>query len=1401
ERYKRIYNSTHALLTAWVKANLSNTQDTIISMYYGNPTLSIQENPSVVWDANYRSVWHLNNDPTGIINDSTSNNFDGSSGGSMTQNDLVSAKFATGIDFDGTNDYIAFPDPLNTETMTISAWVYLKVAVNDWITVAMRATTDVSWFDWQLYARASDGELSNEAVYRTLYPSTSEVGSNFVLSIGTWYYVVGQHNGTHNLFFIDGTLSEVDQDLNTVKDSNRDMWIGGNEVWGEWLQGILDEVRVSNIARSADWITTEYNNQNDSTSFYSTGIKESYDILSWPNNIFQYRKNVTIKASEVSGDLTNFPALIELFDTDLHNSEKVQPDGDDIFFIGSEDWIWSDELLINGGFESGSLIGWTSSGTWGVGTDPPQGAAGTQSGSYCAYVTANGAPTNYIRQDADISGYAEFIDNGKAICDASGWVVSAEDTFDECRIIIQYLDSAKSVISTPLDTGLQLFSLWTQRSIKNSPIPTNTRYIRVWATCYEDGWDAGSVDSFSLKIGILQESHSGFQLDHEVVLFDQQFNSTHAHLVAWVKIPSLSSSQNAIVSMYYGNPTVSNQENPSGVWDKNYIGVWHLNEDNSSTRYDSTNNNLDGTPGNYDNDEATTGIIDGADDFDGIDDHLVIQDPGIGSILDFDTGNSISISAWIHPESFPEYWNTFVTKGSTPSEFANYGLQVLGSGDSGKLDFFYRKSDNSDPWQEYQTNTDIISLGDWHFVVFTYTFGIGSSAKFYVNGTEIAGVWSSGNGDIDPLISNAELWFGADDNPPYDSPNELFDGIIDEIRISNVKHDENWIQTEYNNQFDPNNFYSVSIEEKNPNWWADGSFNKRRDLIINQNKVDGNLINFPLLIKLSDNCFKTGKIQPDGADILFVDMNGTKLAHEIESFTQNDTHGDLVVWVKVPLLKSSEDTIISMYYGNDGIINQENSEGVWTDYAGVWHFTETNGDVQDSTSYSTSGTISGTINQETSGQIGNAYDFTTTGKVNIGNPADGHLDFATDNFTFSCWLNLDQSTGNNQIPIWKGGTSAGTRGYSFVTTTAGTTQQAVISDGLGNQVLSAASISFDSWIHTVGVIDRSSNSIFIYTSGVLIDNNDISSVGSVSNSYAMTFSHSSYPFDGILDEVRVSRKALSADWILAEYNNQYDPSSFYSVGPELSLSADITIEKSLTVEAENANQIVIPNVTGVPNQLYILTASSKVYSDTTSVTGLGLNWIELEDQPSGRSQTGVSVWYSIGSNPITGDIIVSFASSPKALVAQVHRISGVHINNPIGDTESANTNGENGLGSDGTDDPYPYLDIITSTSNATIFGAIARRHIPISTPGLGYTLLTENQIGSSGDIAGISTEYKTGKVAGTKVVNATLGSNCDWAIAGIEIIPGVIDVFPPIVKSFGIDDPGTGIGTFWANIT
>jgi hypothetical protein len=52
--------------------------------------------------------------------------------------------------------------------------------------------------------------------------------------------------------------------------------LGTTTYWGTtfFLKGLLDEVRISNLARSTNWIHTEYANQNSPATFYTVGAEE-----------------------------------------------------------------------------------------------------------------------------------------------------------------------------------------------------------------------------------------------------------------------------------------------------------------------------------------------------------------------------------------------------------------------------------------------------------------------------------------------------------------------------------------------------------------------------------------------------------------------------------------------------------------------------------------------------------------------------------------------------------------------------------------------------------------------------------------------------------------------------------------------------------------------------------------------------------------------------------------------------------------------------------------------------------------------------------------------------------------------------------------------------------------------
>jgi hypothetical protein len=109
---------------AWVKVpTVSSSADTVFYMYYGNASATNQQDPTNVWDTNFKSVWHLQQDPSGAapqMLDSTSINNDGTSNGSMTTGDQVAGKAGGSLDLDGSGDFIEATDYDILNALTIS---------------------------------------------------------------------------------------------------------------------------------------------------------------------------------------------------------------------------------------------------------------------------------------------------------------------------------------------------------------------------------------------------------------------------------------------------------------------------------------------------------------------------------------------------------------------------------------------------------------------------------------------------------------------------------------------------------------------------------------------------------------------------------------------------------------------------------------------------------------------------------------------------------------------------------------------------------------------------------------------------------------------------------------------------------------------------------------------------------------------------------------------------------------------------------------------------------------------------------------------------------------------------------------------------------------------------------
>ena len=273
-------------LVAWVNVtSLSHDSDLVINMYYGNVGASNQQNPTGTWDSNYIRVYHMDDLTTSTIDDSTET----SDGTKLSANNPL--KYSDGIVDDGqdfSSDYIIFggiedipPD------YTVEFW-----ASPDNIADSNGAIfiTVPPYFAFGFYVTADEIIIGNSA-FRKGFDDISAYLTNDV-----WNYWTGVVDASNDMdLYRDGKLMVLDDVVNYFSSFDYDRMgcrdssaTDGTNTLSRYLDGKLDEVRISDILRSADWINTCYNTVNNASvdcanPFLSIGSEQT-EGAGWTNS-------------------------------------------------------------------------------------------------------------------------------------------------------------------------------------------------------------------------------------------------------------------------------------------------------------------------------------------------------------------------------------------------------------------------------------------------------------------------------------------------------------------------------------------------------------------------------------------------------------------------------------------------------------------------------------------------------------------------------------------------------------------------------------------------------------------------------------------------------------------------------------------------------------------------------------------------------------------------------------------------------------------------------------------------------------------------------------------------------------------------------------------------------------
>jgi hypothetical protein len=340
-----------------------------------------------------------------------------------------------------------------------------------------------------------------------------------------------------------------------------------------------------------------------------------------------------------------------------------------------------------------------------------------------------------------------------------------------------------------------------------------------------------------------------------------------------------------------------------------------------------------------------------------------------------------------------------------------------------------------------------------------------------------------------------------------------------------------------------------------------------RTITINPGQVSGGpLSSFPVLVNYTDNSMKSvgnggNVIDASGKDITFTsDPNGTALLpFELEHY--DSVTGNVVAWVNIASLNNG--SLFYMFYSKSGATDLSNKNAVWeTNFKGVYHSVENVNSSPSSIFDSTSNGLTlitdttGSSPGSAAGKIGNAVNFSAANQYS-GTKALSSVNsnMPTGSRTISAWINL------NTLLSYDGGQSSlislsSQSGYfpetgEYIVVTDSGTLKYNVQAGWTSYFTSASSpISAGTWVFVTATYDNST--MRLYVNGSLAGSLSAPGLGFAPYPFDLGYAQYGYPrySNWKFDEVRIASVARSAGWITTEYNNQNNPSAFYTVGPE-----------------------------------------------------------------------------------------------------------------------------------------------------------------------------------------------------------------------------------------------------------
>jgi len=769
----------------WAKIpTLSSGTNTQLYLYYNseldNNTAYIAAAPtsaSGVWEDNYVGVWHMSQRPyedvTDRIEDSSINVLHATPKGSMVTADYRYSLIGASNELDGVDEYLLAGNDskFNVNYITVEAVIKTDQAATSQLVSKDDNPDQRSW----QFRKNATGELSF-IPFRTNSELTTVTGSTD-LSDNVDHYVVGSWDGNTVRVYIDGYEENSTTFTGTLNSSTSNVRFGAAETDDPgYFDGTIDEVRISNVARSGDWIRTSNQSIFDNLLTFDDA-EYLVGISNTTSPTFPSHDEATLYGSIPS---SNHDGIVSVY---YGTSDE-----------GTVKASWQSSVSI-GLQTSGSSFTATLSGlapltghyyrwfTTYSGSEPSE----EWSPSYYFFTNQGrilkGTSTNFIAITAEPN--STFYNTSFAVA-SRGEGAALNAIYND--VVRQYWLSSPEVIDS--DTGLELTIDSSKISSTKTDFPV---FVRLSDSSGINDYDNTSIfddlGANSKKLKVV--TADGTECYVEIERWDN--SGKEAEL--WVKVPSISATEDTTLYMKWNNSWADNttyvgdigSTAAKAVWGTSDSGmVYHLNQDptgGSGCILDSSTTIRNGTPTNAGATWTSGDLVDGRL---GIGKCLYFGDKYIDIGSQTFSGNQMTISCWAYANSLggkSDYCG-LITQGTSAG---NIRIALFYDGPASKF-----KGGHAGTYHWLLQNGTFTSTGTWvHVVVVTEA----SDFRIYLNGSQSN---ISGCGHTLPTTGT---WFIGRRHDSTGSSN-TWTGRLDEVRVFDSTKGASYIAAQYESERD-----------------------------------------------------------------------------------------------------------------------------------------------------------------------------------------------------------------------------------------------------------------------------------------------------------------------------------------------------------------------------------------------------------------------------------------------------------------------------------------------------------------------------------------------------------------------------------------------------------------------